>query len=1091
MKRTALALVLLLASGLFLNSLAPRLFMGFNYLWGSIPVLITLCYFGVFWGTVAGLVAASWTYVLFGHPYAMVWLTLEPLFIGLLIRRWGARNLVLYNTLYWPLVGMPLLWVFFRFVMHLPWVGTLPAALMFWFIGITNSLCATILMEWLPLAAWAGRPQLRRPLSMRQAIFSLMMAIVLLPALLAMVLNGRATLAEAERTISNRLVEASSNIAARLKELLADQAELISLVAERSQGQGPESLPDTVQGLLAVWLAPPGQGPRLVFQSRPHPPPPPEPGDQSPLQAGGRPGERVLYLRQGKPGGTRLWAALDPRHLFGPLSNQEARDSPAWLSLLGPRGRLLFTNRPDPARREAHEPAPGEIRRPLAGGVYQLLPAMPSYITLWSRVQRSWYGKETPVGPGGAWTLVLEIPFAPYQKLLLERQSLALMLLLGLSLVTLGLATYFSGRFARPITTLAQITTGLASRIQEGGPVEWPASRVHETAVLIANFQQLAAALAARFQEVLGAKETLEERVRARTEDLRQAKEQAELIFRLVPSAIVALSQERRVLIWNDKAAEITGYTAGEMLGRSCDAYCAPACPGENCPLTNPGLALPVMLRECAIRTKDGGERTILKNLDFLRDAEGRVTGVIESFEDITERQAMEERLRHAQKMEAVGTLTGGIAHDFNNLLSIVAGYSELVRGTLAPDDARRGELARVLEACDRAKSLTGNLLAFSRPRKPLLERRDLNQTVRDSVALLRRAGAREHWARFHAGRGAASGESRPGATGPGAHEPGDQRPGRPGVRRGDRGQPGPRPRGSRSRGGRRRRAPGGDPGGGQRPGHGRRHGGAHLRSLLHHQAPGRGHRPGPGHQLRHRAATRRGAAGGERAGAGRRVPGGPALGRGGRRAGSGGLSRARSGLSAGRAGDHPGGRGRGRGADSRPHHSHRGRLPGADRRRRPGGGGAVPGAGGRGGPGAFGRDHAADERARGGPRDTGPPARLAGDLHERLHRVAPGRRGRRGRRGRAPPLAQASGGAGSPGYGAAGVGPGRPRGGPARTQSRLITTAGSGGPGATRVPATPGGRGIRQGNKRSRTSASSALVKGFFRIRLAGGSAA
>ena len=92
--------------------------------------------------------------------------------------------------------------------------------------------------------------------------------------------------------------------------------------------------------------------------------------------------------------------------------------------------------------------------------------------------------------------------------------------------------------------------------------------------------------------------------------------------------------------------------------------------------------------------------------------------------------QASEHRLRHAQRMEAVGRLAGGIAHDFNNVLTVILGFSELLIDGLEEEDAARGDAAEIRKAAERASRLTKQLLAFSR--QQVAERRvfDLVEAV-------------------------------------------------------------------------------------------------------------------------------------------------------------------------------------------------------------------------------------------------------------------------------------------------------------------------------------------------------------------------
>ena len=89
--------------------------------------------------------------------------------------------------------------------------------------------------------------------------------------------------------------------------------------------------------------------------------------------------------------------------------------------------------------------------------------------------------------------------------------------------------------------------------------------------------------------------------------------------------------------------------------------------------------------------------------------------GAERALQDMTERRTLENQLRQAQKMEAVGRLAGGVAHDFNNLLTVITGYTDMLISDLGLDDPRRADLQEVRKAADAASSLTRQLLAFSR----------------------------------------------------------------------------------------------------------------------------------------------------------------------------------------------------------------------------------------------------------------------------------------------------------------------------------------------------------------------------------------
>ena len=117
---------------------------------------------------------------------------------------------------------------------------------------------------------------------------------------------------------------------------------------------------------------------------------------------------------------------------------------------------------------------------------------------------------------------------------------------------------------------------------------------------------------------------------------------------------------------------------------------------------------------------------------------DGRLVYIV-VIRDMSERQALEERLRHAQKMEAVGQLTGGIAHDFNNLLTAVLGNIELLLEE-ARLDPEAEELARnAYEAGRRGAELIRHLLVFSRRQALDPKVIDLNELIRRTTEFLRR----------------------------------------------------------------------------------------------------------------------------------------------------------------------------------------------------------------------------------------------------------------------------------------------------------------------------------------------------------------
>ncbi|MFI5180040.1 MAG: PAS domain S-box protein [Thermoanaerobaculia bacterium] len=141
---------------------------------------------------------------------------------------------------------------------------------------------------------------------------------------------------------------------------------------------------------------------------------------------------------------------------------------------------------------------------------------------------------------------------------------------------------------------------------------------------------------------------------------------------------------------------------------------------------------------EFRIRHREGFWRT-LSVIGKPLPPEMELRGVIINARDLTERQALEAQFRQAQKMEAFGRLAGGVAHDFNNLLTVIQGYGEVLRSSLAKGDPNGTPVEEILKAAERAATLTHQLLAFSR--KQILSPRiiRLDAAVAEMEKMLRR----------------------------------------------------------------------------------------------------------------------------------------------------------------------------------------------------------------------------------------------------------------------------------------------------------------------------------------------------------------
>ncbi len=206
-------------------------------------------------------------------------------------------------------------------------------------------------------------------------------------------------------------------------------------------------------------------------------------------------------------------------------------------------------------------------------------------------------------------------------------------------------------------------------------------------------------------------------------------------ILETVDEGFIVLDRNFRILSANKAFCRWVSLPDDQVLGRTCYEFshqisrpCFEA--DADCP---------------AKRTFDTGEAHVASHTHVhsdgtryfvevksfpVRDASGDIISVIETINDITERKRLEEQLRHAQRLESLGTLAGGVAHDFNNMLNVIVGYGGMMEMRMPKDDPNMHYLKEILAASDRATNLTQALLIFSRKQPAEMKPVSINNLV-------------------------------------------------------------------------------------------------------------------------------------------------------------------------------------------------------------------------------------------------------------------------------------------------------------------------------------------------------------------------
>ena len=542
LKQTLPLFLALIVAGLAGNYFRFPIFLNIDFLFGSIFALLALQFFGLGRGILAAAIIAGYTYIIWNHPYAIIIMTAEVAVVGWLM---GHRKIgmVLADTIYWLIVGMPLIYLFYHVVMDVPFSNTSIVMTKQALNGIANALVARLIFTGFSLRSRSSQ------MSYRDIIYNLLAVFVLCPTLIFLAIGSRTDFAETDLRIRSSLIQDSQLVNQHLKTWMTNRESSIVNLAEMAASMSAQQMQSYLElakksdvnflriGMLDREATTTAFFPLLDelgqnnigknFADRPY------------IQALKRTLKPMLSEAvMGRIGTPRpIVSMLAPviisgeygGYVVGVLSLEQIRDYldksmqeiDMLYTLIDKNDNVIVTNRIDQIVMTPFVRGMGAINH-LDSGISQWMPTVPPNTPVSERWKKSFYIAETTIGSLTEWKLILEQPVAPFQKKLYDSYTGKLTLLFMILLGALILAEFLSRGAIVTLDNLCLITNELSDRLSmDGKAVVWPESGVKELNHLINNFNDMADSLTEQFDKVRQINKLLEQQM----EELRQANE--------------------------------------------------------------------------------------------------------------------------------------------------------------------------------------------------------------------------------------------------------------------------------------------------------------------------------------------------------------------------------------------------------------------------------------------------------------------------------------------------------------------------------------------------------------------------------------
>ena len=222
------------------------------------------------------------------------------------------------------------------------------------------------------------------------------------------------------------------------------------------------------------------------------------------------------------------------------------------------------------------------------------------------------------------------------------------------------------------------------------------------------------------------------------TKNLASLRALHERIIESIKSGLITTDLEGNIYTFNTAAAEITGFTADEMVGKPIFSLFGDIKQAIELSLSAAGEGEQQPRFEADLVTPDGFAVRIGYGISQLFSEEKEATGLIITFQDLTEIRSMEESVRRKDRLAAVGRVGAGLAHEIRNPLGAMRGAIQVLESSTPPNSVQSDLMSIILRESDRLNSIITNFLSYAKPKVGSFTEVDACEAIRDTIKLLR-----------------------------------------------------------------------------------------------------------------------------------------------------------------------------------------------------------------------------------------------------------------------------------------------------------------------------------------------------------------